>query len=96
MVVWNWQGCMETGGGTNFGINQRKVGIMRLTNEQFVKSVYPNATIQWTPSATRLRVVSEPTINGRWLGTPFSPDAKLRWKAAAKAVRKEMLRKLES
>lgn len=68
-----------------------------IKNEKFVKSVYPNAEFQASGfSYVEDRVVSEPTINGRWLGKSFEMDATDKWANAAEAVRLEMLKKLES
>jgi hypothetical protein len=65
-------------------------------NEKFVKSVYPLAEMQPTISGVRLRIVSEPSIRGTWLGKSFYPEDRNKWKSAAEYVREEMLRKLES
>ena len=65
-------------------------------DEKFVKSIHPNAEIQGLFSFGRVRVVSEPSIKGYWLGDAFNIKSKTKWKSAAEYVRLEMLRKLES
>ena len=65
-----------------------------MKNEDFVKSIYPNAIIQTTFFG--LRVCSEPTINGRWVGSSFNENSKRPWKNAAYALRKQMIKILES
>ena len=65
-----------------------------MTDEKFVKSIYPNAVIQ--PTFGGARVCSEPTIKGRWVGFGFPKKARNPWHWAAEHIRAEMLRKLES
>jgi hypothetical protein len=66
-------------------------------NEKFVKSVYPKARIQMSGfDGVPNRIVTEPTLQGRWLGKKFDVSDRNKWKSAAEAVRSEMLRKLES
>lgn len=66
-------------------------------DEKFVKSVYPKAQIQVsTFDGVPNRVVTEPTINGLWLGKKFNVSDRNKWKNAANSIRLKMLRKLES
>jgi hypothetical protein len=67
-----------------------------MTDKEFVLSIYPDAEIQimvW--HKTLRRVVSEPTISGRWISSAFFEDD-LAWESAAEEIRLLMLRKLES
>jgi hypothetical protein len=69
-----------------------------MTDKEFVLSIYPDAEIQimvWHRDETLRRVVSEPTISGRWISSAFFEDD-LAWESAAEEIRLLMLRKLES
>jgi hypothetical protein len=67
-----------------------------MTDEQFVKSIYPKAEIQCSGfDAYPSRVVTEPTLNGKWLGKKFNKNDHNKWKNAAEYLREQMITKLE-
>jgi hypothetical protein len=65
-----------------------------MTDEEFVKSIYPRAEIQQS-AGLRKRIVTEPTFGGLWIGAAFPNCEREKWKNAAEYLRREMLRKLE-
>ena len=64
--------------------------------EKYVRSIYPNAEVQFTMTGRR-RIVSEPTMNGYWLGDSFEFDSEetAAWKTAMEYLQKLTLIRLE-